>query len=298
MRSVFFGSAEFSVDVLDALPKSHWPNGIVTAIDKQQGRGLQTKANAVAEWAADHHIPHIKVVRSEEALPFLTEPMADVAVVAAWGEILPPSVLKAPKCGCINIHASLLPRYRGATPVQQALLDGAKETGVSIMRMDEGLDTGPIYRHATLQIDSDDTAGSLSKRLALLGAQALVTTQDELPHVTARPQHGEASFTHRITTADAKINWTSSAESIERLIRAMSPTPGAWSTSGEKRMKILKARISDRILNPGELAGSSKVYVGTGTTALALELVQPAGGRLMSGEQLLHGQRGSIGRFD
>lgn len=298
MRSVFFGSAEFSVDVLDALPKSHWPNGIVTAVDKQQGRGLRTKANAVAVWASDHHIPYIKVVRSAEALPFLTEPMADIAVVAAWGELLPASVLNASKYGCINIHASLLPRYRGATPVQQALLDGIKETGVSIMRMNEGLDTGPVYRQETLQIDPDDTTGSLSKRLALLGAQALVATQDEFPHVSARPQHGEASFTHRITTADAKINWSSSAESIERLIRAMSPTPGAWSTLSEKRIKILKARVSDRVLNPGELTGASKVYVGTGTTALALELVQPAGGRLMSGEQLLHGQRGSIGRFD
>ncbi len=297
MRYVFFGSADFSVDVLRSLKEDFFPVGIVTAPDKARGRGLKTKPNPVAVWASDNGISHTKVVRSVESLPYLAKKEADLIVVAAWGEILPIQVLSALQYGSINIHASLLPKYRGATPIQQAILEGEAQTGVSIMQMDEGLDTGPVYRQSAINIEPRETTGSLSSRLAKLGADELIHTLQGLPKIKAVPQDGTPTYTHRISSEDAQIDWSTPAEQIDRKIRAMNPAPGAWTTVDGKRVKVWDAEVSTSKLPTGSIKRDAGLLVGTSTAALRLTLVQPGGSRPMSGDEFLNGYRGILSRF-
>jgi len=212
-------------------------------------------------------------------------------VVAAYGQILPQAVLDVPRHGCINIHASLLPRWRGAAPVHRAILAGDRETGVSIMRMDAGLDTGPVLLERRMAIAGGDTTGTLTEKLARLGAEALVDALGRLGALQARPQDSaEATYASKISKAEAVVDWSRPAEDIARQVRAFNPAPGAQSTIRGIRVKIWEASAVGDSHSPGEaVISSGQLSVGCGKGSLRVELVQREGGRRVATEEFLRG---------
>lgn len=234
-------------------------------------------------------------LRSAEAQGALGTLGADVFVVVAYGLILPASVLAIPPMGCINVHFSLLPRWRGAAPVQWAIMQGDTTTGVSIMQMDEGLDTGPVLLRQPEQVHPDDTAGTLAARLSALGARLLLEVLEDLESIEPRPQTGTgATYAAKLTSQDARIDWTLPAGDIKNRIRALNPRPGAWGVLGGKRLKLLKAQVTERPSGAGPgivQAGDGSVMVNTGTTMLELLQVQPEGRGPMPVPEFLRGRR-------
>jgi methionyl-tRNA formyltransferase len=212
----------------------------------------------------------------------------DVAVVAAYGLLLPQPVLEAPRLGCLNIHASLLPRWRGAAPIQRALLAGDTDTGVTIMQMEKGLDTGPMLKVGRLPIGRE-TAGELTAALADLGARLMVETLGMLPlPATAQPDDG-VTYAHKIDKAEARIDWSQPALHLDRLVRAMQPSPGAWFESGGQRVKLIAAEPAEGSGEPGTLLADG--CVATGDAALRLLTVQPEGKPKMAAADWLRGRR-------
>jgi methionyl-tRNA formyltransferase len=224
-------------------------------------------------------------------------------VVAAYGLILPPAVLEAARFGAINIHASLLPRWRGAAPIQRALLAGDAQTGVSIMQMDAGLDTGAVFCRQAITISEDDDAGTLHERLAELGAELMlsVLTDVEAGRARALPQgDGGATYANKIDKAETQLRWTRPAGELERAVRAFRPSPGAVARRGSEALKVWRARAVDGLGDPGTvLSKDGSLVVACGTGALAIDEVQPAGGRRMSVAEFLRGRSLPAGeRFD
>lgn len=220
----------------------------------------------------------------------------DVATVVAYGKILPLSLLDIPAKGFVNLHFSLLPEYRGAAPVQRALMDGRTVTGVSTMVLTEGMDEGPVLARETEAIDPDDTAGSLGERLARRGAPVLQASLVAYFEGSLEPQHQDhaaATFAPKVTAEEARIDWTAPAEDIRNHIRGLNPTPGAWTTLRKKRLKIWRAEIPERAasLPPGFVEGRKKLIAGTGSASLLLEEVQLEGGRKMDAGELARGLR-------
>lgn len=232
--------------------------------------------------------------------PALHERLADLApdagVVVAYGKILPRKLLDVPRLGFVNVHFSLLPEYRGAAPVQRALMDGATETGVSIMVVTEGMDEGPVLASSALEVGLDDTAGNLGRRLAEVGAGLLVSTLPAYASGDIRPapqDDDRATYAPKITTDDARIEWARPAQAIRNLVRALNPAPGAWTTVRDVRLKVYavdRARPGGG-LPPGGLRADGELVVGTSDGALALHEVQLAGKRRMTGSQLARGLR-------
>lgn len=300
---LFMGSPEFAVPVLEALMAHHQVVGVVTQPDKPAGRGRKLRPPPVKEVALAHSLPLLqpKSLREETVLSWLRERHPDVIVVAAFGYILPPQVLNLPPFGCINVHASLLPRYRGAAPIAAAILAGDEETGVTIMLMDEGLDTGPILAQRSCPIGPEDTTASLSEKLARMGAELLleVLPQWLQGRIEPQPQEGEASYAPMLRKEDGLINWNLPAEEIERRVRAFNPWPGAYTFWEGTLLKIWKASPSP--LRPPDASpglvfrdeGGVKVACGEG--ALVLREIQMAGKRRMAVEDFLRGQRSFIG---
>jgi methionyl-tRNA formyltransferase len=209
--------------------------------------------------------------------------------VAAYGLLLPQAILDAPRQGCLNIHASLLPRWRGAAPVQRAILAGDTETGVAIMQMEKGLDTGPVRLEGRLRIGRE-TAGELTAALAALGARLMCDVLDDLPGHPPRPQPADGvTYAHKIDKAEARIDWTLPAQSIDRLVRAMQPSPGAWFESEGRRVKLLAARPAPGTGRPGTLLEGDRIATGDG--ALELAWVQPEGKPRMPAADWLRGRR-------
>lgn len=250
----------------------------------------------------------LDVLQPEKArAPWLLERVralsSDVAVVVAYGSLLPAALLDVPPLGFVNVHFSLLPAYRGAAPVQHALVDGRKETGVSIMVLTEGMDEGPVLATRAVDISDDDTAGELGDRLARVGAELLVPT---LLAYAAReiepvPQdHERATYAPKMTPEKARIDWTAGAEPIRNLVRALNPVPGAWTSYRGARVKVHRAALTEtRALAAGEIGPGRELVVGTGDAAVALVEVQAAGKRKMIGEELRRGLRPSPGdRFE
>ena len=241
-------------------------------------------------------------LRSPEALERLRGANAEVFVVAAYGRLLPPAALAVAPRGALNIHASLLPRWRGAAPIQRALLAGDALTGISIMQMDAGLDTGPVLLRRELPISRDDDAGSLHDRLAALGADAIVEALARLSAGRARavpqPQEG-VTYAHKIEKAEARLDWTRNAVELERAVRAFRPAPGTWSELGGEPVKIWSARVADGAGDPGAvLHALQAIVVACGSGALALLELQRPGGRRMSAAEFLRGRPlGSAARF-
>jgi len=297
MRIVFMGSPDFAVPSLNALVEAG--HDVVAAYaqpPRPAGRGKAERKTAVHRRAEQLGI----AVRTPRSLRDSQEQerfralVADYAVVAAYGLILPKPILDAPKHGCINVHASLLPRWRGAAPIQRAILAGDETSGVTIMQMDEGLDTGPMLLQRELDIHGKN-AGQVTEELANLGAATLL---DWLSHPTApepQPQSG-AAYASKIDKAEARIDWSRSADEIGRQVRAFAPSPGAWFETKGERIKLLAAKIVEGSGAPGEVL-DDRLTVMTNSAAIRPVQVQRAGRGPMSAEELLRGFAVSKGTF-
>ena len=291
MRIVFGGTPDVAIPSLDALAESrHELIAVVTRPDAPSGRGNKLTASPVAQRAAELGIEVLKPQRprDEEFVARLTELAPTCCPVVAYGALLPQRVLDIPRHGWVNLHFSLLPAWRGAAPVQHAILAGDKTTGATTFRIVLELDAGPIFATVTEPIRPDDTAGDLWHRLSLSGARLLVDTLDGIEDGTLIPTpqpeiDGQLSYASKITVDDARIDWTKPAEVVDRLIRGCFPAPGAWTTFDGDRFKIDSARISDTVLPPGALEITKhSVRVGTGTSALELGEVQAQGKKPMA----------------
>jgi methionyl-tRNA formyltransferase len=291
VKIVFGGTPDVAVPSLDALADSrHELLAVVTRPDAPRGRGKKLTASQVAQRAVDLGIEVLKPQRprDEEFVIRLNELAPDCCPVVAYGALLPQRVLDIPRHGWINLHFSLLPAWRGAAPVQHAILAGDQLTGATTFQIVLELDAGPIFATVREPIRPNDTAGDLLHRLSLSGARILVDTLDGIEDGTLTPTpqpetDAQVSYASKINVEDAHIDWTQPAEVVDRLIRACTPAPGAWTTFRGERFKINSARISDFALPPGRLEISKRsVSVGTATQALALDEVQAQGKKPMS----------------
>lgn len=291
MRIAFMGTPDFAVTALDALHAAgHDIAAVYTQPPRPANRGRLTPS-PVQQRAEALGLP----VRTPERLKGEAEQAEfaaldlDCAVVAAYGLILPKAILEAPTHGCLNIHASLLPRWRGAAPVQRAILAGDPETGVTIMQMERGLDTGPMLAKAALPIGRE-TAGELTRLLAELGADVLLQSLEKLASLSPEVQPEEGvTYAHKIDKAEARIDWNAPAIDIDRLVRAMQPSPGAWFESAGSRVKLIAAEPADGSGAPGTLIDATSIATGSG--ALALVTVQPEGKPRMAAADWLRGRR-------
>ncbi|MDY6830086.1 MAG: methionyl-tRNA formyltransferase [Pseudomonadota bacterium] len=296
LRIVFAGTPSFAATALEGLLETgHLVVAAYTQPDRPAGRGRALRASPVKTLARAHQIPVHQPTTLKDPAEWaaLCALSADVMVVAAYGLILPQQVLNGPRLGCLNIHASLLPRWRGAAPIQRALLAGDRETGVSIMQMDAGLDTGDVLARRSCRIAPQDTAGSLHDRLATLGSQALLEVLDQLesdtpPRPEPQPAEG-ASYAAKISKQEAAIDWTCASEWVDRLVRAFNPTPVAFTELEGQRVRIWKGHPEPQVAAtepPGTLlriaAGTARVACGSGT--FAIEQLQFAGGKTMGVE--------------
>ncbi len=305
MRLVFAGTPEFSVTALDALHRAgHDIVGVFTQPDRPAGRGRKMSPSPVAERAAALNLPVHKPERlRDDAQAILRELAPEVMVVVAYGLILPQAVLDIPRHGCINIHASLLPRWRGAAPIQRAIEAGDAQTGVTIMRMEKGLDTGPMLLVETTPIMPTTTAASLHDTLADIGGRLMVTAleklaSNELPE-RVQPLEG-VTYASKLSKADGQIDWTLPASEIERRIRAFNPFPVAWSSLAGERVRILQAQATDDAVaeEPGSVSAGQTLDVSCGRGRLRIEQIQWPGGRAVSGQEALNSRALNGLRFE
>src|SRR5512143_8255 len=296
-RVVFMGSPDFAVPVLRLIAERYEIAGVVTQPDRPAGRGRQLKPPSVKLLAEQIGLPVMQPpkLRAAEAMEQLVAWSPDLIVVAAFGQILRPAVLGLPKYGCINVHASLLPRWRGAAPIQAAVLAGDEETGVTIMKMDEGVDTGGILAQRALAIAPDETSGSLAERISEAGARLLVET---LPayltgQLQPRPQDSEAAtYAPMLKKEDGLLDTTHPAEELARRVRAFNPRPGAFLPWGQETLKVHRAHAEAEAATPGSrTAYLGQPAIGTGKGLLVLDEVQPPGKRTMAGRAFLAGAR-------
>ncbi|MEO1154199.1 MAG: methionyl-tRNA formyltransferase [Pseudomonadota bacterium] len=279
MRIVFMGTPEFSVPALEALVQAgHEVPAAYTQPPRPAGRGQKDRVSPVHAKAMMLGVPvrHPASLKSPEEQAAFAELEADLAVVVAYGLILPQAILDAPAQGCLNIHASLLPRWRGAAPIHRAILAGDAETGVCIMQMEAGLDTGPVLMRAATAIGAGDTTGDLHDRLSQMGADLIRLTLGRLKTLTPAPQPEEGvTYAAKIDKAEARIDWTRSAEEVDRQIRGLSPFPGAWTMLGNKRLKLLRSRVATGQGAPGTVLEGFTIACGTG--AVDIQEAQIAG---------------------
>jgi methionyl-tRNA formyltransferase len=307
MRILFFGTPSFAVASLQALVNDRFTiASVVTQPDKPQGRSRSVLVPPPVKVAAQSHgIPVLQPIRpmGDVFCTSLRRLEPDLGIVVAYGHILRPEILSLPSKGMINIHASLLPRYRGAAPVQHAILRGETETGISIMQMEAGLDSGPIIHRVSTAIDGNETAGALAARLADIGASALVEALSLISGGLARPQpqdHAKATYAPKIDREMARLVWQRDAATLARQIRAFDPAPGAWATLNGSVVKLFAAR---EVPGTGEtgtvLSAGDRVIIAAGRGALAVQEVQPAGKARMPVEAWVRG-RGIApgGRFE
>ena len=296
-RLVFMGSPDFALPTLRALAANYDVVGVITQPDRPAGRGKQLTAPPVKILAKELDLPVIQPARLREppAMAQLRAWAPDLIVVAAFGQILRQEVLDLPLHGCLNVHASLLPRWRGASPIQAAILAGDAETGVTIMRMDKGLDTGPILIERAIPIAPDDTAATLSDKLSTLGADILIETlpkylSSELKP-TPQPEAG-ATSAPILKKSDGELDAALSAEELARKVRAFNPWPGAFIVWKRQPLKVHRARITAGNAASGQrrIEGGLPA-IGTADGLLILNKVQPAGKKPMSGEEFLRGAR-------
>jgi methionyl-tRNA formyltransferase len=297
-RAIFMGTPDFAVPSLRSLHELTDLVAVVAQPDRPAGRGQKTAPPAVARWAHEHGVPLLQPtkLREPEVLSALADLKPALIVVAAYGKILPRALLDLPPRGCVNVHASLLPKYRGAAPIQWAIARGETVTGVSLMQMEEGLDSGPVYAQESLPIDPTDTGGSLMAKLAALGGAMLTRHLPALLDQTLRPVaqvHALATLAPKLTREDSSLAFQSPAHELQARVRAFQPWPGATvRLPGGAHLKVLAARVEmGRNGKPGEiLAGPrGELIVACGEDALALTLVQPGGRRAMTAAEFLAG---------
>ena len=290
MRLIFMGTPDFSVPVLDALISAgHEIAAVYSQPPSRSGRGKQLRpspvqARAEALGLEVRHPVNFKDAADRQALVELN---ADAAVVVAYGLLLPQAILDAPRLGCFNIHASLLPRWRGAAPIQRAIMAGDAQTGVCIMQMEAGLDTGPVLMRKVTVIGDQDTAATLHDRLSEIGAGLIVAALEELP--TAVPQLEEGViYAKKVDKAEARINWVPPAADVDCHIRGLSPFPGAWTEINGERIKVLFSRLADGQGNPGETLNGT-LRIACGTNAVDLIRLQRAGKSATDVKDFLNG---------
>ncbi|MDP1924694.1 MAG: methionyl-tRNA formyltransferase [Thiobacillus sp.] len=287
MRLIFAGTPPFAAAALDALADAgHDLALVLTQPDRPAGRGMKLTPSAVKQAALARGLPVYQPLslKSSEAQAALRAFHADVMVVAAYGLILPQAVLELPRLGCLNIHASLLPRWRGAAPIQRAILAGDTETGITIMQMDAGLDTGAMLSTVTLPIRDDDTAASLHDALASAGAAAIVEALANVASLVPVAQDNlRATYAAKLTKEEAQLDWNQSAERLARAVRAYCPVPGAWTLLDGASLKVWSAQAVSGAGGAGEIlhADGDQLVVACGEGALALREVQPAGSKRM-----------------
>ena len=301
LKLIFAGTPDFAARHLAALLSSdHEVVAVYTQPDKPAGRGQKLTASPVKDLALAHDLPVYQPasLRNEEAQAELAALGADLMVVVAYGLILPKAVLDTPRLGCLNVHGSLLPRWRGAAPIQRAIWAGDAETGVTIMQMDVGLDTGAMIRKVSCTIASDETSASLYDKLAELGPQALVDTLDAMAagDTTAEAQDDAlANYAQKLSKEEARIDWSMEAVAIERCIRAFNPWPISWFEVADQTIKVWQAEVidSDHGQSAGTLLKADKqgIDVATGKGVLRLLTLQPPGKKAMSVPDLLNSRR-------
>lgn len=299
MRIVFMGTPDFSVPALEALVKGgHQVIAAVTQPDKPKGRGKAVLMTPVKEKALEMGIPVYQPVkvREPEFVKTLADLAPDVIVVVAFGQILPKSILEIPRYGCVNIHASLLPKYRGAAPIQWAVIDGEKETGVTTMFMNEGLDTGDMLEKEVVPLDPKETGGSLHDKLSAVGGRLILSTLKGLEDGTLKgtPQTDEGScYAKMLKKSLGDIDWTMDGAAIERLIRGLNPWPSAYTSLHGKTLKIWDADVTDREygVKPGTVAEVSKdqLIIQTGKGSLSVRSLQLEGKKRMDIQDFLRG---------
>lgn len=301
LRIIFAGTPDFAARHLDALLASpHQVVGVFTQPDRPAGRGNKLTPSPVKVLAEQHDVPVLqpKSLRPAENQQLVADLQADIMVVVAYGLILPQAVLDMPRLGCINVHGSLLPRWRGAAPIQRSLWAGDAETGVTIMQMDAGLDTGAMLHKLSCPITPQDTSASLYDRLAELGPQGLLTTLASLAQGTAVAEKQDdslATYAEKLSKEEAKLDWSLSAEQLERCIRAFNPWPVSYITIDEQPVKVWKASALDaeHSAQPGTIVSADKqgIQIATAQGVLNLLQLQPAGKKPMSVQDLLNSRR-------
>ena len=292
MRVIFMGTPEFSVPVLDALVQAgHEIAAVYCQPPRPAGRGKKDRPTPVHARAEALGLPvrHPTSLKSPEEQAALAALKADVAVVVAYGLILPQPILDAPRHGCLNIHASLLPRWRGAAPIHRAIMAGDAETGICIMQMEAGLDTGPVLLRQATPIGPEETTAQLHDRLSAMGADLIVQALDRLPELTPEPQpEVGVTYAAKIDKAEARVDWSRPAVEVDRQIRGLSPFPGAWTQIEGERVKLLASRLSDGQGVPGEVLDDA-LRVACGTGAVELLRLQRAGKAAQDRETFLRG---------
>ena len=305
-RIVFMGTPDFAVPILDALTRTtHKIVGVYTRPDQPAGRGKQLHTSPIKRIAEKHGLPVFQplTLRKPEFVAPLSELAPDLIIVAAYGLIFPADVLAIPLRGCINTHASLLPRYRGAAPIVAAILAGDAETGITLMRMDAGLDTGAILAQRAIPIAANDTTGTLTPKLAGLAAALVIEKLPSILNGEIMPQpqdDSRASVFKTIRKEDGLIDWTLPATEIERRVRAFNPWPSAFTFWNNLQLKVLHALVAPAEINgePGRLVqAQDEIAVVTGEGALILREVQLAGKRAMSAREFARGQREFVGSY-
>lgn len=302
MKIVFMGTPDFAVPTLDALVNAgHDVAAVVTQPDKPKGRGKSILMTPVKEKAVKYNIPvyqPVKVKQDEAFIKTLEDMAPDAIVVTAFGQILPKSILDIPKYGCINVHASLLPKYRGAAPVQWAVIDGEAESGITTMFMSTGLDTGDMLEKTVVTLDKKETGGSLHDKLSLLGGKLIVSTLEKLENGTAVriPQNDEAAcYAKMLEKSMGDIDWTNDALQIERLIRGLNPWPSAYTSWHGKTIKIWEADVLDKETDAacGQIIEITKdtLLVQTGKGVLAIKELQLEGKKRMDTAAFLRGNQ-------
>ncbi|MCK8538769.1 methionyl-tRNA formyltransferase [Yersinia ruckeri] len=301
LRVIFAGTPDFAARHLDALTASrHQVVGVFTQPDRPAGRGNKLTPSPVKILAEQHHIPVFqpKSLRPEENQHLVADLNADIMVVVAYGLILPKAVLEMPRLGCINVHGSLLPRWRGAAPIQRSLWAGDKETGITIMQMDVGLDTGDMLHKIACQIQPEDTSASLYSKLAELGPQGMLTTLQQLAVGQTKPEVQDeqlVTYAEKLSKEEAKLDWSLSAQQLERCIRAFNPWPVSYFVIDEQPVKVWQAQVLPAVedVQPGTIVQADKqgIQVGTADGVLNITQLQPAGKKSMSAADLLNSRR-------
>ncbi|MEL6551075.1 MAG: methionyl-tRNA formyltransferase [Pseudomonadota bacterium] len=289
MRVVFMGSPDFSVPVLEALAAEHEIACVYCQPPRPAGRGKKDRPTPVHARAAALGLPvrHPVSLRSEDAQAEFSALEADIAVVVAYGLILPQAVLDAPRLGCLNIHASLLPRWRGAAPIHRAVMAGDAETGICIMQMEAGLDTGPVLLSEGTPIGAEETTGDLHDRLSAMGARLIMVALAQLPlEPEAQPEEG-VTYAEKIAKDETRVDWTRPAAEVDAHIRGLSPFPGAWCEMDGARVKLLRSRLAAGQGAPGHVLSGLTVACGDGAVEI-LEL-QKAGKRATRAVDFLRG---------
>jgi len=303
MRIIFFGTPAFAIPSLVALLQSEGEViAVVTQPDKKKGRGRISSPSRVKELAIDRGIKILQPVSIKDPLFLngLSKIMPEIIVVVAYGRILPAQILRLPSHGCINVHASLLPKYRGAAPIQWAIINGEKKTGITTMLMDEGLDTGNILLQEDTEISSDDTAETLGNKLAEIGASLLIRTIKGIRsgYIKPIPQKGTPSYAPPLKKEDGRLNWSKTATEIFNFVRGMYPWPCAYCYLNKERIKITRVKMLEGSGIPRRVEKTGKeLIVGTGEGLISIIELQPEGKIPMSAKAFLQGRRLREGAF-